>query len=329
MTDAPKYRRLPGRSGLLLRHSLWLGPDHLLRVRAQPFSEEYRRYYFKDIQALVVTELPSNAEYYGYGGAALLLILTAALFFTLHPVLGTMCGILAAIVLLWSSRRADCACYVRTRVSTDRLQSLKRRGNAQKAMGTLKALIAGVQGETLQEAVESFQATAPASSFVEPPKPPLKHHNALVHWLLFSVLLLRAAMTAGMLAITVYSMPVTLLSGAVSSAVLLLGVMAAFQQYRTDLALGIRRMVYIVLAWYALSGVSGVLVGIYAAIRLGPRGSNPLAVQSYPVTRDYELIDLGCALALASIGLFLLWRHQRASDAPPPLALGGDGLGAG
>src|SRR5205809_7300860 len=48
------YRRLPGRtSGFLSYSRLWLGPDHLLLARTAFFSEEYKRFYFRDIQAVV------------------------------------------------------------------------------------------------------------------------------------------------------------------------------------------------------------------------------------------------------------------------------------
>src|SRR5438477_3941842 len=53
--DEKAYRRLPGREAGLLSYSrLWLGPDHLLLARTTFFSEEYKRFYFRDIQAFVI-----------------------------------------------------------------------------------------------------------------------------------------------------------------------------------------------------------------------------------------------------------------------------------
>src|SRR3954469_9427386 len=34
--------------------SLWLGKDHLLVVESNGYSEKYRRFYFKDVQALII-----------------------------------------------------------------------------------------------------------------------------------------------------------------------------------------------------------------------------------------------------------------------------------
>src|SRR5438046_7646001 len=51
---AKVYWRLPGRGAGLLSYSrLWLGPCHLLLARMAFFSEEYKRFYFRDIQAVV------------------------------------------------------------------------------------------------------------------------------------------------------------------------------------------------------------------------------------------------------------------------------------
>ena len=44
--------------GLFTGASLWLSEDHLLSVRSLRFSEEYRRYYYRDIQALELRHAP-------------------------------------------------------------------------------------------------------------------------------------------------------------------------------------------------------------------------------------------------------------------------------
>ncbi len=63
MPKAPKdYTRLPGRG---LRYggfrlfsraicTLWMGADHLLLVDRTGYTESYKRFYFADIQAIVV-----------------------------------------------------------------------------------------------------------------------------------------------------------------------------------------------------------------------------------------------------------------------------------
>ena len=50
-----EYRRLPGGgfSFAGMRYRLWLGGDHLLCVSGPGYTEEYRRFYYRDIQAII------------------------------------------------------------------------------------------------------------------------------------------------------------------------------------------------------------------------------------------------------------------------------------
>src|SRR5580658_7114351 len=54
-----EYRKLPGkRRGFLNVSSVWAGPDHLLLVRGSRFREEYKRFYYRDVQAIAVARGP-------------------------------------------------------------------------------------------------------------------------------------------------------------------------------------------------------------------------------------------------------------------------------
>src|SRR5258706_15869107 len=61
MAEAEKtYVRLPGIGrGMIGIARLWLGHDHLLAVHSTGYSEDYKRFYFRDIQAIITrkTEL--------------------------------------------------------------------------------------------------------------------------------------------------------------------------------------------------------------------------------------------------------------------------------
>src|ERR1700723_3392091 len=49
------YTRMPGGlRGFVRKSSLWEGSDHFLLLRGTRFSEEYRRFYYRDIEALLV-----------------------------------------------------------------------------------------------------------------------------------------------------------------------------------------------------------------------------------------------------------------------------------
>ena len=53
-----EYKRLPGRSWLTLagRHSIWLSSNHLLSVWNHYVTEDYKRFYFHDVQAIWIRE---------------------------------------------------------------------------------------------------------------------------------------------------------------------------------------------------------------------------------------------------------------------------------
>ena len=54
-----RYRKLPGRRrGFIFGSSVWMGSDHLLLVKSARFREEYKRFYFRDIQAIVTANAP-------------------------------------------------------------------------------------------------------------------------------------------------------------------------------------------------------------------------------------------------------------------------------
>jgi hypothetical protein len=296
-----------------------MGPDHLLRVRRNPFSESYRRYYFADVQAIVFTELPNAAAFYGYAAAALLVLIASVLFYTRHPIWGVFCALSSLLGFFLGWRIADCACYLKTSVSTERLPSLRHRGNAAKAMAALKAEVERNQGHVSRDVLEAHPLVAHATRVV-PPTPALRHCGGQVHWILFAMMLVRGAMESISWSKRAPSVPLDIAEGVVGSVILLLVVLAAIQQHRSDLPLVIRRMVYVVLAWEVVIWLTSFAVSIYIAFRLGSKASNLSVMMSNPALKIYQLVDLTGFFILGCTGLILLWRHQRASRTPPPLA---------
>src|ERR1700690_2887131 len=95
MNPGTPYRRLPGWSGLIMRKRLWLGPDHILLVSSKVLSEEYRRFYFADIEALVVAEIESPARFYGAVLSVIAVGFTLGLGIADHAITAVVCGLIA------------------------------------------------------------------------------------------------------------------------------------------------------------------------------------------------------------------------------------------
>lgn len=160
MNSPSPYKRLPGLGQQLATHTrLYLGPDHLLQVSTAAFTERYKRFYFRDIQAILLVRTQTwiwwNAGFGGVGALALFIAVLAedAVAIWIFAVLG---GLLLAGALVSALRGPSCHCYIRTAVQTERLPSLNRVGRADKVLTTLKPLIDAVQG--------SMSAAAPVTS---------------------------------------------------------------------------------------------------------------------------------------------------------------------
>ena len=324
--NSDQYRRLPGRSGPIIRNSLWIGAGHLLSVRRNPFSESYRRFYFTDIQAIVLTELPNATEFYGYTAAGLLALTTAALFYTRHPAWGCLCGLAALAALFAGWRTKNCSCYIQTSTSVEKLPSLGRRKQAAIAVARLTAEIEQSQGRASPELLLSPlpPALAPAAR-VSKLLPPLRHCGGQLHWVAFSLMLLRGAIAIVSLVRLSISMPMAIVTAVVGTSLLILLILAVIQQRRSDLALGIRRTVVAALVFYVASGLASFAVSIYIVIELGPKVASQTALENSPALQAHAIADLAGFLAIGCIGLVLMWRHRRAAVTPPPLELGSGG----
>ncbi len=145
-----KYRRLPGRRrGVISGASLWMGSDHILMVKTAWFREEYKRFYLRDIQAIVVA--PGPRFYLSIPMLVFALVwLFSGLFMAFWPTsvaIGWIAGATAMLAAwLGISMAAGCRCRLYTAVSKDDLPSIFRTWTARRFLRRLQPLIAQVQG---------------------------------------------------------------------------------------------------------------------------------------------------------------------------------------
>lgn len=145
------YHYLPGRGKRFwIVHTLWRGPDHLLAVAATPASEDYRRFYFSDIQAIVIRKTAS-------ADIAKIVSLVAALpmawflvqdireeeplsFLWWIPLL-----LMLVIFLVQVFRGPTCVTHIQTPVQVEPLPSLNRLKEAEKVVRELMGPIGEAQ----------------------------------------------------------------------------------------------------------------------------------------------------------------------------------------
>ncbi len=163
MARIKEFVKLPGRrifSFGLARNSLWLGKDHLLHVINRGYAEEYRRFYYRDIQAILVRETSTGkmlSLILGMIAAVSLFFLALGWFvwkwetFALIPMaIATFLWLVLFLVQIASG--PTCVCHLRTAVQFEQLPSLRRIRPAQKAIAMLRHRVEMVQGPFAVEA---------------------------------------------------------------------------------------------------------------------------------------------------------------------------------
>jgi hypothetical protein len=165
-----KYKRLTRERGSarfsvvsVTRSSLWLGEDHLLLAETTGYSETYKRFFFRDIQAFTIRKTKTRLVWNWVWGALLAisgLIIWAATHDNASPWPALVCGGIALVIfgiplLLNTLFGPTCACQIRTAVQTEDLPSLSRVRKTQKVMNRIRPEIIGAQGQLTGEEVSA------------------------------------------------------------------------------------------------------------------------------------------------------------------------------
>lgn len=160
------------------RSSLWLGDDHLLLVERNGFTENYKRFYFRDIQAFIIRANKVRMAWNWALGiiAALGLLAVISHVFNVRSfdagaiavvcVLSVICGLPLFFNNFFGT---TCACHIRTAVQTEELPSLCRVPQTYKVFGKIRPLIAAAQGQINADEIPARMAETAQAGAVRPP----------------------------------------------------------------------------------------------------------------------------------------------------------------
>ena len=162
MSTPQTYRRIrgAGKSGPLGSAKLYLGDDHLLLVISNGYSETYKRFYLRDIQAIAFRKSSHGRVWNGiWGGlagiSASIALSTGGVAFLIW------CGIAVsfAILLGWNlALGPTCRCEIRTAVQSQLVTSLNRIWRVRRVISELRPMVESLQGrlspEELAERIE-------------------------------------------------------------------------------------------------------------------------------------------------------------------------------
>lgn len=158
------------------RSNLWLAKDHVLCVETEGYTESYKRFYFRDIQAVTLRKTVRMLVLAIVTGSFTGLFSFIAL--TVDAIeatwiFGILAGICAIPFILNFLYGPTCACQLRTAVQTEDMPSMGRVRRARKVMNRLRPLIAEAQGQiTAEEIPLRFQEliASPAAPGDVPPR---------------------------------------------------------------------------------------------------------------------------------------------------------------
>lgn len=154
------------------RSSLWLGNDHVLRIDTTGYTETYKRFYFRDIQAIIIRKTEAW-KILGLVFSALAGLFGLIAIFGGDPIVAWIFGSMAAVFLLALIldlvAGPTCVSYLRTAVQTEELISLNRLRRARKTLERLRPSIAGAQGQLAPEEIHArMQERMGATPGVDP-----------------------------------------------------------------------------------------------------------------------------------------------------------------
>jgi hypothetical protein len=335
----PTYQRLPGKKkGFIMgQHSLWRGRDHLLQIYARWGTEDYKRYYFNDIQAVITRRTDvGKIQNFVTGSLAGLFSLFAASstsgWVTFHAIIAmvTLCILIINVI-----KGPTCETHLLTAVQTEKLHSLNRIKTAQAVMNQLKPIIERFQGhlapETLvqqrAELASSPQKSSPTRLSQRAPKA-LKHESGRVHLMLFALLSFNGLIAA--VGFILSHVGLTFLGGAVMLMMGICVVVALVKQHESNLQHPVRTMTWAALAYICFSFISSYIISMGLAFK------NPDIVQNQwemiklvsnatpwdsTLMMTLNIIALSAAVGIGVPGLWLLRNFRRTRRADERVAV--------
>jgi hypothetical protein len=324
------YKRLPGKGKKFSgSHTLWAGPDHLLSVCSSTIQEDYRRFYYRDIESIIIRKT-------GMGKIQNIMIFFFAGLFTLfawqfsgiwtgfHLLMSGLFWLLLVFNLL---RGPTVQCHLATAVQSERLVSLHRLRTARKTIEKIKLLIENVQGPLWPELLKNQppkRSTSQAGLRVKT----LRHESGNSHRILFILLIIDGLVTAADLfldhiALTLSGNLIFLITG-------VFVIISLVRQSGSDIWRGARSITWATLGYFCLGIIFGY-VALFLMIIKNPANTgnhweliklfaSVSALDSMALTVLYS-ISVCSALGLGAAGLFSLMGNR---SMPAPTARSGE-----
>jgi hypothetical protein len=326
-----EYFRLPGKRMLAVWgiDSLWLGKDHILSIKKRGYVEEYRRFYFTDVQSILLDQTGEGIIWnLILGFAAGVCILIFGLAWRVWEwesggliAWGILTGIFFLGLLINALKGPTCKCFIQTAVQIDPLPSLHRTRAAKKAIQIIQPHIESIQGSVPQQDLLLIQpeySTAAQPLFVKTSGAEQIHHESgSFHFALFGSLVAYAILSV----VNLFYRNTALYAAkvAILTAILVTMIAAAVRQRNSDMNLSLKRTVWFSLALLIATVLGGYINMLLFVVRhpqavFDEWGIMQSMIKSSPFDSPFSIISYVLSFAgslfIAVTGIILLIRHR-------------------
>jgi hypothetical protein len=319
-----EYQKLPGyKKGFLLgKHTLWRGTDHLLQIFSRMGAEDYKRFYFSDIQAIITRKTPADKVQNAILGCFILFLALPAFFFGGGGGIffAVAAGMLLILLVINLFRGPTCETLLMTAVQTEKMHSLHRLKNTLRVLNRLKPHIQNVQGvlsaEDLKKvAVQSVRNKTPntRSKTIGLPKIPLRHEKGRMHMILFVLLVFD-----GLLSVTGFfstHVITTLLSSINGICMGIFVIIALVKQHNSDLSGPLKAVTWTSLGYVGIAFIAGYVVSFMYFFKNPGMAYNQweffkslsaMSPWESPLRLGFDIYTICGAIFLGTPGLFFL-----------------------
>jgi len=338
-----RYKRLPGkgprRGGLisvsLSRCSLYLSDDHILAVDSNGFSEDYKRFYFSDIEGIITQKTRRGNSWNIALSLMIACSLLGALFLeseSFRILFWILSGTFLVFLAVNIYRGPTCVCHIMTAVQEEQLPSLNRLRVARKVIGTLRLAIERAQGKLNPEEVkanESQEIAHPIPSVQnlrrsQGRKYQIRHYDGTVHMIAFALLLIDGILTG--INLLHHTAAMAVVSSFLTVIYCIFVVVALVKQYGSDIPGTVRRIAWASLGFICVSYFLSYILFISTFPTLMMKQPNTMVTQ-WDIYRT--MLDLSaresrlamviyafaatCSLILGALGLVRVKDHRDRS----------------
>jgi len=323
-----EYNKLPGsKKGFFIgKYSLWQGADHLLHIFSRFGVEDYKRFYFSDIQAIITRKTITGKVQNIILGCLIPLFLLPA--YMLNGGWSLFCvsvsSIMVIFLLINLFRGPTCETRLTTAVQTEKLQSLHRLNKTFKVMDRIRPYIQQDQGTLSREDLNNIpiqpdarRALPGAGQAGAAPVTAAKHEKGRAHMILFGLLLIDGMLVASEFFIS-HVIP-TLLGSVASLCIGIFVIIALVRQHNSDLSGSLRTITWITLGFVGVTFVVGYIVGMVFAFKNPSMAYNQweivkaiagLSPWDSPLKLTYNILVLCGASFLGIPGLLIQQRSE-------------------